>query len=213
MSSSRARPAAVPVHWALEDLAGGGGSVHLATGPEDRAPVVDIEEVEQQAYARGYQDGQLAGVQAEAARMRAALSAMDDALLRLQGEAEAWVGNARENVCAIAVAVARQVLMREIEGDASLVATLATRALVEIPVDQPVVVRMHPDDLHVLESLPDEAGASRASLNGDRSQVQWVADPRVARGGCLIEGRDRIIDGRIDTGLERLYRRLTATDA
>jgi flagellar assembly protein FliH len=213
MSSSRARPAAVPVHWALEDLAGAGGAVHLAASPEDRVPVVDIEEVEHQAYARGYQDGQLAGVQAEAARMRAALSAMDDALLRLQGEAEAWVGNARENVCAIAIAVARQVLMREIEGDPSMVAALATRALTEIPVDQPVIVRMHPDDLRVLESLPDEAGTSRASLNGDRSQVQWVADPRVARGGCLLEGRDRIIDGRIDTGLERLYRRLTATDA
>ena len=213
MSSSSARPAAIPVHWALEDLAGGGHSVHLAAGPDDRVPAVDIEDIERQAYGRGYQDGQLAGVQAEAARMRAALSAMDDALLRLQGEAEAWVGNARENVCAIAVAVARQVLMREIEGDPSLVASLAMRALTEIPVDQPVIVRMHPDDLHVLESLPDEAGASRASLNGDRSQVQWVADPRVTRGGCLIEGRDRIIDGRIDTGLERLYRRLTATDA
>jgi flagellar assembly protein FliH len=213
MSSSRAKPAAVPVHWTLEDLAGDGSSVHLAASPEDRIPAIDIAEVEHQAYTRGYQDGQLAGVQAEAARVRAALGAIDDALLRLQGEAEAWVGNARENVCAIAIAVARQVLMRDLEGDPSRVADLATRALTEIPVDQPVVVRMHPDDLRVLESLPDEAGASRASLNGDRSQVQWVADPRVARGGCLLEGRDRIIDGRIDTGLERLYRRLTATDA
>ncbi|MBL8981088.1 MAG: hypothetical protein JNL26_02835 [Gemmatimonadetes bacterium] len=212
MSSSRSK-VSIPAQWALEDLGGSGDAMHYVSAADDRAPVVDVVALEQEAFDRGYQRGQLAGVQAEAARVRAALSAIDDALLRLQGEAEAWVGNARENVCAIAIAVARQIITREIEADPSQVAALATRALAEIPVDQPVVVRMHPDDLRVLESLPDEAGSGRATLAGDRPQVQWVADARVSRGGCLLEGRDRIIDGRIDTALERLYRRLTATDA
>ncbi len=46
-----------------------------------------------------------------------------------------------------------------------------------------------------------------------RKDVQWLPDPRIAAGGCLIEGRDRIVDGRVDTALERLYRRLTYTGA
>jgi flagellar biosynthesis/type III secretory pathway protein FliH len=43
--------------------------------------------------------------------------------------------------------------------------------------------------------------------------VSWVADVNVSRGGVLVEGMDRIIDGRIDTALDRAYRRMAAIDA
>jgi general L-amino acid transport system substrate-binding protein len=55
--------------------------------------------------------------------------------------------------------------------------------------------------------------AGEASPIAQRKDVQWLPDGRVAPGGCLIEGRDRIVDGRVDTALERLYRRLTYTGA
>jgi flagellar biosynthesis/type III secretory pathway protein FliH len=35
----------------------------------------------------------------------------------------------------------------------------------------------------------------------------------VERGGCVIEGRDRIVDGRVDTALERIYRGLSGHHA
>lgn len=213
MSFSRRPPTVsalpTPSAWALEELAGPVAPSLSLQESNDTLHAPDVTAIAEAAYARGYQDGQLAGVSSEAARVRGALAAIDEALVALQGEADAWVGNARENVCAIAVAVARQVIGRELALDPSQVEALVRRALGEVPVDQPIVVRVHPDDLAVLHSLPaDEGDPVRA-----RSDVQWVADPRVARGGCLLEGRDRIIDGRIDTALERLYRRLSDTDA
>ena len=33
------------------------------------------------------------------------------------------------------------------------------------------------------------------------------------RGGCLVEGRERIIDGRVDTSLERAYRSIGQVQA
>jgi flagellar biosynthesis/type III secretory pathway protein FliH len=36
-----------------------------------------------------------------------------------------------------------------------------------------------------------------------------MADPAISAGGCLIEGHERIVDGRVDAALERLYRRLS----
>ena len=57
------------------------------------------------------------------------------------------------------------------------------------------------------------------TMNGDRApitgryDVTWLADKRIARGGCLIEGRDRIVDGRVDTALERAYRKMARHDA
>ena len=49
-------------------------------------------------------------------------------------------------------------------------------------------------------------------ITGSR-EASWLADPRVARGGCLVEGRDRIVDGRVDTALERAYHRMAKIDA
>ena len=49
-------------------------------------------------------------------------------------------------------------------------------------------------------------------ITGDR-EARWLPDASIAPGGCVVEGRERIIDGRIDTALERVYRRLTYTNA
>jgi flagellar biosynthesis/type III secretory pathway protein FliH len=69
-----------------------------------------------------------------------------------------------------------------------------------MPVDSSIVVRLHHDDLAACAGLitPDAAGRT--------PDIRWTADPHNQRGGCLIEGRERIIDGRIDTSLERAYR-------
>jgi flagellar biosynthesis/type III secretory pathway protein FliH len=40
-----------------------------------------------------------------------------------------------------------------------------------------------------------------------------MADSRIQPGGCVVEGRERIIDGRVDTALERLYRQLSGNNA
>jgi flagellar biosynthesis/type III secretory pathway protein FliH len=52
---------------------------------------------------------------------------------------------------------------------------------------------------------PDSAGRMQ--------DVRWVADPHIVRGGCLVEGRERIIDGRVDTSLERAYRSIGQVQA
>jgi flagellar biosynthesis/type III secretory pathway protein FliH len=44
-------------------------------------------------------------------------------------------------------------------------------------------------------------------------EILWQADAHVVRGGCLVEGRERVLDGRIDTALERVYRSLGQVQA
>jgi flagellar biosynthesis/type III secretory pathway protein FliH len=46
-----------------------------------------------------------------------------------------------------------------------------------------------------------------------RRELRWTPDARVARGGVLAEGRERIVDGRVDSALERMYRALARTHA
>jgi flagellar assembly protein FliH len=111
-----------------------------------------------------------------------------------------WTANAEENVAALAIAVARHIVGREVSADPETVRALVRRALVGMPLDSAIVVRLHPDDLAACAGLvvPEVAGRT--------PDIRWTADPHIMRGGCLIEGRERIIDGRIDTSLERAYR-------
>lgn len=192
--------APVPTHWALDEL----DAAHVVASA-DEAAGLDIETMVQAAYDRGVQDGHLNGVRAEAERLRDALAVLDDALRDTRQQSDPWTANAQENVCALAVAVARHIVGRELQLDAGIVRELVVRALAELPLDQPVTIRLHPEDLRII------AEANPGAV--DRTELQWVPDPRLLRGGCLLEGRDRIIDGRVDTALERLYRRLSSTGA
>jgi flagellar biosynthesis/type III secretory pathway protein FliH len=117
-----------------------------------------------------------------------------------------------ENIAALAVIVARQIVAREVALDRQLVAELVRRALTEFPIEQSVRIRVNPLDLAQLTLVMGTDASSPLPITGTRD-ASWLADPRVARGGCLVEGRDRIVDGRVDTALERAYRRMAEIDA
>jgi flagellar biosynthesis/type III secretory pathway protein FliH len=106
--------------------------------------------------------------------------------------------------------VGRQLFDAELEAAPAHTAVLVRRALTEFPIDQPVAIRVNPSDL---ASITAHAVADGGQATVGRADAQWVPDPRIAVGGCVIEGRDRIVDGRVDTALERIYRRLTGTGA
>jgi flagellar biosynthesis/type III secretory pathway protein FliH len=117
-----------------------------------------------------------------------------------------WLGNLEENIAALAVSVARHVLQREIVADPTLVADLVAKSLAQYSVDQEITIRLHPDDLSLCRQVIE------TDVNGART-MRWIGDVSIARGGCLTEGRERIIDGRVDTALERVYRTMAQVHA
>lgn len=162
-----------------------------------------VEAANEAGYARGYEQGFRAGEFAESTRLRTAVSAVENALAAVDQESERWTANAEENICAIAVAVARHVLGRELSVDRAWVVSQVRAALAEFPVGERLRVRMNPADLQVIA----EALAADSSTLGGRP-VRWTSDARLSAGSCLVEGHERMVDGRVDTALERLYRRL-----
>jgi flagellar biosynthesis/type III secretory pathway protein FliH len=171
---------------------------------EERARAID------EGYARGLADGERKGKAAAQAQVSDAIAVLNDAVEQLHELATLAPPILEENIAALAVVVARQIVAREVGLDATLVADLVRRALTEFPIDQAVRIRVNPLDLSLL-TLNGIAKES-APITGTRD-ASWLADPRLARGGCLVEGRDRIIDGRVDTALERAYQRMAQVDA
>ena len=224
--------------WDLEDLGveaeSYSGSPGDESGPDGDAhesevePEVDAELLEQQrreaerlaherelaaAFARGRDEGIAEGLaegeRSATERLRSAVQAAEQALAALRAGEEQWTGgtHARENICALAVGVARHIIARKVSADSKIVRDLTRMAIAEFPIDEPLRIRVNPDDLAAIE------GASEiVEIVGGRT-TNWVADPTIARGGCLVESREHIVDGRVDTALERVYRQLSDTHA
>jgi len=203
-----AEPATTP--WSPGDFGGSPGSGGHGGDSATRAASA-LERQLTEAYDLGAADGRREAQNAERARLQTAVQAADKALSVIVENEERWTGGLDENIAALAVAVARHIVDREIATDRTIVTKLVRRALGEFPVNQPLRIRVNPDDLKVIEAnrekepMTDPATPAR--------DVQWTGDPRIEAGGCVVEGRDRIIDGRVDTALERAYRRLASTDA
>ena len=161
--------------------------------------------VADEAYARGYDDGRRAAEASGNLRLTSAVRAVESAGAGVEQEAARWVGNAEENIAALAVTVARHILDRELTTDREQILNTVRQALAEFAVAESLRVRLHPADLQVVTVLM----ASGGEPLGAPGAVRWMADPTIAQGGCLIEGHERIVDGRVDAALERVYRRLS----
>ncbi len=192
--------------WAELDVTPGALNQHRSNLGQNSADAGNRDEVEA-AYRRGVADGKEALQETVCRELELANSAALSAVETVRRSSETWAARLEENLVALAVGIARQIVEREIVQDPELFVELARTAVAAFPVDQPVRVRLHPDDLALLVAGGGSANASTISV-GDRT-VPWISDPEMGRGGCLVEGPFKIVDGRLDTVLQRVYRKLT----
>jgi flagellar biosynthesis/type III secretory pathway protein FliH len=158
----------------------------------------------EEAYRRGFREGEAAGVAMALEELEPARAALGKATEGLACLQESLERQHQENLFALALAVARQVVGREVETDPKIVADLVRTALSHFPLDQRVKVRLNPADL---SALSGETSAETAPLTAGRD-VRWIPDESVTRGGCIVEGPEHVVDGRLDTALERIYRKV-----
>lgn len=199
-------PTASP--WAPGAAAAGGAVGQPSWLPALSATVRDPEEnPDVAAERRAYERGVAAGIAEERTRAeqrcRNALQTVAHAAAQLESIQAQFVHDRERDLHGLAIAIARQMIQRELTLDPALTAELVRRALALLPLDTIIEVRMHPDDLSVLGSTVQEFAAP-----GRQVQLTWVGDPLLDRGGFVLETPARVVDGRADVALRQLYERL-----
>lgn len=165
----------------------------------EEPPLPDPLEV---AFQKGFEGGLAEGEARSARDLKHALSALSKAV-RAFGEAQSgMLADLESNAVALAVGIARELVVTELERSPETVAELVREGVSSFALDEPLTVRLHPADLALV------AAAGDSHLSGSRP-ARWEPDPRVGRGGCLVEGPGMIVDGRLDLALERVYRAVT----
>jgi flagellar biosynthesis/type III secretory pathway protein FliH len=170
----------------------------LSVGEEGPSAEDELEE----AYRRGFQDGEAQGLERALRELDPSRQAAENAAHQLSTLREDLTSRTQESVLALALAVARRVMEQELQAKPEYVAELVEKALGHFPLDQKVRVRINPKDLafitgETLDRMPGEK-VSR--------EVRWTPDETVAPGGCIVEGPEHVVDGRLDSALERIYR-------
>jgi flagellar biosynthesis/type III secretory pathway protein FliH len=188
--------------WDWQDL----GSRVPRAGFEDGGlaedPAVDREKELEEAYSRGFREGEAAGLERALRELDPSRQAAERAASQLNILREELTGQTQENVMALALAVARQVMQREVQTTPGAVAELVEKALTHFPLDQKIRIRLHPADLVFISG----EGTDAPPVEAGPREVRWIPDDSVSRGGCLVEGPEHVVDGRLDTALERIYR-------
>lgn len=170
------------------------------SAPEPEAPTVD-QQLEE-AYQQGLLEGVARGRRDMEAELETALLALSAAAGRLDELRGSIGADLEENAAALAVAVARELVVGDLDSTPDTVLVLVREAVSSFGLDAPLSVRIHPADLALIS-----AGAGGA-VAGSRS-VAWEPDPELPRGSCLVEGPGKVVDGRLDLALERIYQAIT----
>ena len=153
----------------------------------------------------GFKQGRLAGEEAglkEHAAARQALAdrlrCLDDLLKAMPAEIDRRLEQAEEDMLGLCFeAVVR--IMGEAAASKDGVRAIVRQALVEAKCKEAATVRVNPRDLALLQA-DQELGA----WLGSSQRVQWLADDRVAMGGCLVATPEGGLDARLETQLARL---------
>lgn len=174
--------------WEFQSLAG-----QVPPSSKERL----LSDRERRAYERGQQDGYAAGQQAamqiKAQHAREVARALDELRARF---AELESGGA-EQVLQLALAIARQVVRREVDVDAEAVMP-PLREAVSAVIDQQAHPRVHlnPADLAHLRGDLEADGLFKG--------CRFIPDPSVTRGGCRVETAHTDVDATLETRWQRV---------
>lgn len=119
-------------------------------------------------------------------------------VLKVSGQA-LWA-HAQQEVLTLALELAQRLLSSELQQRPEAVIEITQSLLREIHDASNITVRLHPDDLAIVEN---QGGVMNLDLDS-LVEIALLADNSLERGGCIVEAQDRQLDGRINTRLRAM---------
>ncbi len=184
--------------WSPPDMGVAGAASTMATA----GALVDLQaEAYKEAFEQGLAEGREAGraqAQAQVERLAAMFHDLAQPFEALDEEVE-------RELLTLAMALARQIVRRELKTDPTQIIGILRDAIAALPVSaREIRVHLHPEDAAVV----------RQHLAPTESERAWaiVEDPVMARGGCQVMSATSRIDARLETRLGAILSDLLGTE-
>lgn len=135
----------------------------------------------------------------------AALLPLHKLIEEMRGVRQALLKHWEENIMQIAAAIAFQTILREPEIMHDVPLDLLREALELAMNCATLKIRMNPDDVNDLK----EQIHIILEETGNLAKTEIMPDPKITRGGCLVETSLGIVDERLESRLERIVAELS----
>lgn len=171
---------------------------------EERAPpptLEQVERIEREAREEGFRQGEAEGRRAGAAAVRKEAEALKRVLHSLSPRVQDLDAELEQELVSLVVAVARQLVRRELRTDPGQVVAAVREALGVLPSsDRRIRLHLHPEDARIV----------RDALHLQELEQSWqvVEDPSLSRGGALLETASSRVDATVESRLNAVIAEL-----
>lgn len=167
---------------------------------EPAPPPIDIEQLEKDAFERGFAEGRDEGLEEglktgeenAAARIEEMAGHYTDALAEVAALKDTLRAQVEEEVVRLALAVAKKIVHREIHVDPTIIHALVRVALERVSGKSAVVVRLSPTDYKYLTDKHKDMSQTEGR------EIRFESDNSLMQGDCMIQTEAGDIDARLE---------------
>jgi flagellar assembly protein FliH len=164
-----------------------------------------LADLQDEAYKEAFEQGLREGREAGRAEVRVQVERLSGLFHDLAKPFELLDAEVERELLSLAMALARQIVRRELKTDPTQIIGIIRDAIAALPVAaRDVRVHLHPEDATIV----------RENLAPTESERAWaiIEDPVMARGGCQITTATSRIDARLETRLTAIVSELMGTE-
>ncbi len=169
------------------------------------ATVVGLADLQAEAHREAFEQGLAEGREAGRAEVRAQVERLAGMFYDLAKPFEVLDTEVERELLTLAMALARQIVRRELKTDPTQIIGIIREAIASLPIAaREVRVHLHPEDAAVV----------REHLAPTEDERAWaiVEDPVMARGGCQVTTATSRIDARLETRVGAILSELLGTE-
>ncbi len=159
------------------------------------------EELESQAYEKGFEQGQKDGKELGSKQFEAMAQRLDRLISNLQNQGKNLGKKYEAQIVNLSILMASRMVNHELSIKPELVVSIVKRALRHVVEGTSLKLHLNPADAELIE----KRFMDRLSPPG-KHKIELVTDPKITRGGCLLETKFGLIDATTETRWEEISR-------
>ena len=179
--------------------------VDAAANAQDMPTVSGLVDLQAEAYQEAFEQGLAEGREAGRAQVHVQVEQLAGMFYDLTKPFEQLDAEVERELLTLAMALARQIVRRELKTDPTQIIGIIREAIAALPVAaREVRVHLHPEDAAVV----------RQNLAPTESERAWqiIEDPVMARGGCQVTTATSRVDARLETRLGAILSELMGNE-
>lgn len=182
-------------------VAGVASSANANAGANVADDEIRIDEQELEAQKKkAYNAGRVAGVAEVEGRLGSVTKALAEACSEISSLKSKMLQRSSDDMFRLVMAIAERVIRAEIAAHSEVILRTVQQAIQVAVSAEEFHIKVHPDDLHALQ---EHKPLFIASLSG-LSNIEFVPDPAITAGGCLLESPLGRVDATIETQLDEV---------